>query len=232
MGLFDIFKKKNNQSTDTFYESTALSSVDQTVPDSAVGFGYKCMWFAVKTNDQQKLADHLKIKNTIKCNWKVGIDKAYEDSVFITPPIDGWTLACGLGFPTGYSNEAVDEVKQILQTLSKEFGEAQFFCTNRVIEYHSWIRATNGQVTRVYSYLGEQGENIVIEGETTDFEKTFKLVNTFSQEAKDENYFDNIDLILPDESFVMKVAENWSIDPTKLDNRKDLLPSLGLIGQL
>ncbi|MBC7949768.1 MAG: hypothetical protein H7Y42_17925 [Chitinophagaceae bacterium] len=206
-------------------------TVDQTVPDFPVGFGYKCMWFAVKTSDQQKIVTLFKIKNSSKCNWKVGIDKAYTGSVFITPTIDGWTLACGLGLSTGESKEGIDEVKQILRILSKEFGEAQFFCTQRVVEYHCWIRATTGQVTRVYSYLGEQGENIAIEGEPTEIEKQYRLVNTFSDEAKDEKYFGNKDLVTPDEEFIMKVAEHWSIDPTQLGNRKDLPLSLGLIGQ-
>ena len=205
--------------------------VDKTIPDSAVSFGYKCIWFAVKTSNQQKVIETLKIQNISKCNWKVGISKAYEGSIFITPTIDGWTLACGLGLPTGDSKESITEVKQILQTLSKEFGEAQFFCTHRVVEYHCWMRAINGQITRVYSYLGERGENIAIEGEPTDFEKNYKLVNTFSDEAKDEKYFDSKDLVIPDEDFLMKVAEHWSIDPTQLENRKDLSPSLGLIGQ-
>jgi len=228
--LFSLFRKspKGQKSTTN---TTNPTTVDQNIPDSAIGFGYKCMWFAVKTRDQQKLISLLKIKNTSNCNWKVGIDKAYKGSIFITPTIDGWTLTCGLGLPAGDSKESISGIKKILKTLSKEFGEAQFFCTQRVVEYHCWMRATKGQVTRVYSYLGERGENIAIEGEPTDFEKKYKLVNTFSDETKDEKYFDSKDLVTPDEEFLMKVAEHWSIDPSQLEKRNDLSPSLGLIGQ-
>ena len=223
-----LFKKKaiTGQS---YHPMNASSTIDQTVADSAISFGYKCMWLAVKTDNKKRLAEILKLKNTSDCNWQVGIDKAYNGSVFITPTIDGWTLACGLGLPPGDSKEGIDEIKNILQILSKEFGEAQFFCTHRVTEYHCWIKASNGKVQRVYSYLGESGENIAMEGEPTGFEKTMKLVNTFSKEVKNENYFDTKDLIFPDEELVMKVAGHWSIDPTKLDNRKDISPSLGLL---
>lgn len=225
-----LYKKKSS-SEQTYYPSNDLSLVDKNVPDSAVSFGYKCMWFAVKSNNKNRLAAILKLKNISECNWKVGIDKAYNGSVFITPTIDDWTLACGWGLPHGDSKEGIDLVKNILQSLSKEFGEAQFFCTNRVTEYHCWIKATNGQVERVYSYLGESGENIAIEGQPTEFEKTLKLANTFSNEAKDENYFEREDIVWADEELVMQVAGHWSMDPSKLDNRQNITPDLGLLGQ-
>jgi hypothetical protein len=172
-----------------------------------------------------------KLKNISDCNWEVGIDRAYNGSAFITPSIDGWTLACGWGLPHGDSREGIEEVKNILKALSKEFGEAQFFCTHRITEYHCWIRAVDGQVKRVYSYLGESGENILIEGEPTSFESTLKLANTFSEEAKDEDYSEREDIIWPNEEVIMQVAEHWSINPTRLDERTDIEPGLGLLGQ-
>lgn len=223
--------KKNSSSGQTNYPTTVQSTFDKTVPDSAVGFGYNCMWFAVKTDNKNRLAEILKLKNISDCNWQVGIDKAYNGSVFITPTIDGWTLACGWGLPHGDTKEGIEEVKNILLSLSKQFGEAQFFCTHRVTEYHCWIKATNGKVERVYSYSGESFENIAIEGQPTEFERTLKLANTFSDEAKDEKYFEREDLVWADEELLMRVAEHWSIDPTKLENREDIPPSLGLLGQ-
>lgn len=225
-----VYKKKSS-SRQNYYSSSVPSTVDKTVPDSAIGFGYKCMWFAVKTDNKYRLAEILELKDLSDCNWQVGIDKAYNGSVFITPTIDGWTLACGWGLPHGDTKEGIEEIKNILLVLSKEFGEAQFFCTHRITEYHCWIKASNGQIERVYSYLGESGENIAIEGHPTKFEQTLKLINTFSAEAKDEKYFEREDLVWADEELLMQVAGHWSIDPTKLDKRKDIAPSLGLLGQ-
>ena len=225
-----LYKKKSSI-VQTNSLKKASTTIDKTIPDSALSFGYKCMWFAVKTDQKNRLAEALKLKNVSDCNWQVGIDKAYNGSVFITPTIDGWTLACGWGLPHGDTKEGIEEVKSILRALSKEFGEAQFFCSHRVTEYHCWIKATNGQIERVYSYLGEAGENIAIEGQPTKFEQSLKLINTFSDEAKDEKYFEREDLNWADEELVMQVAEHWSIDPTKFYDRKDITPSLGLLGQ-
>ncbi len=213
------------------YAEPVPPAVDQTIPDSPVGFGYKCMWFAVKTDDNYQLAELLKLKNASDCNWEVGVKMAYKGAVFVTPSIDGWTLACGWGLPHGDTKESIDEVKNILKILSQEFGEAQFFCTHRVTEYHCWMKASNGQIDRVYAFSGESGENIAIEGPPTEFEQNLNLANTFSAEAKDESYFDREDLIWPDEELLMEVAEHWSINPTTFDDRKDIAPSLGLVGQ-
>ena len=202
----------------------------QTNPDTPVGFGYKIMWIAVKTDNQELVAQTIGLKNTKPSNWKDGIEKAYEDAIFITPQIDNWTLIVGMGLPTGDNKESINQASDLLNRLSKQFGEAQFFCTHRVVEYHCWIKSTNGQIDRIYSYLGERGENIIIKGEPTEIEKNHKLVNTFSEEAKEDDYFNHVDLVFPDEQLVMTIAGNWSIDPTLLDNRKDI-KGLGLISK-
>ncbi|WP_276975780.1 hypothetical protein [Flavobacterium filum] len=231
VGIALILLKKKFTPEQTYYPSAFSSTVDKSIPDSAVSFGYKCVWFAVKTDKKNKLAEILKLKNLSECNWKVGIDKAYNGAVFITPAIDGWTLVCGWGLPHGDSKEGIEEVKFILQALSKEFGDAQYFSTHRVTAYHCWMKATNGQVVRVYSFLGESGENLAIEGKPTKFEQTLKLVNTFSDEAKNEEYFEGEDLDWPDEELLMQVAGHWSIDPTKIEERNDIAAGLGLLAQ-
>ncbi len=227
--LFKFYKEKKSTVQQTAV--TVISEkVDKSVPDSAVSFGYKCMWFAVKTTDKNRLAALLQLSNVSDCNWQVGIEKAYDDFVFITPAVGEWTLACGWGLPHGDSKESIAEVKKLLQVLSKEFGDAQFFCTHRVIEYHCWIKAQNGKVERVYSFSGESGENIVVEGEPTAAEKTMKLINTLSAEAKDDAYFEREDIVRPNEETVMKIAEHWSVDPSVLETRKDIAAGLGLLG--
>lgn len=220
-------KEKSNEIKTT----TAPSAIDKNIPDLPVAFGYKCMWFAVKTDDKHRLAEILKIKNISDCNWQTGIDAAYNGSVFITPTISGWTLACGWGLPHGDTKAGIEEVKTILRSLSKEFTDAQFFCTHRVSEYHCWIKATLGQVERVYSFSGESGANLAVEGFPTAFEQTMNLANSLSDEAQNEEYLEREDLVWPDEEILMQVAEHWSIDPSKLDKRKDLSPALGLLGQ-
>lgn len=223
-------KIKSKQNTPHY--SSPGTEADMAIVDRPISFGYKCMWFAIKSVHTEELVKTLNLTNTRPCNWELGIEKAYESSVFITPPINGWTIACGRGLPYGDSKEGIEFVKSILQNLSKDYGEAQFFCTHRVTEYHCWIKAVEGNIQRVYSYLGEANENIMIEGEADDFEKSLHLVDTFSDEAKEKNYFERSDITLPDEEILMKVAENWSINPSTLESRNDIMPVLGLLGQV
>lgn len=135
------------------------------------------------------------------------------------------------GLPYGDNKAGIEEVKGYLQVLSKEFGEAQYFTTHRVTEYHCWIKAIDGQIERVYSYSGESGENIAVEGAATSFEQTINLANTFSSEAKDSNYHDRQDIIWANEELVMQIAGHWSLNPTRLDERTDISNALGLLGE-
>ncbi len=223
-----VLKKIKHNSLD---HSNVATAADMVILDQPISFGHKCTWFAIKSVHTEELINTLKLSNVRPCNWQTGIERAYENSVFITPPINGWILACGRGLPHGDTREGIEFVKSILQKLSRVYGEAQFFCTHRVTEYHCWIKAIEGNIQRVYSYLGEAGENVLIEGEATDFEKGLHLVDTFSDDAKEKYYFERDDITLPDEELVMKVAENWSVDPSTLESRNDITPALGLLGE-
>jgi hypothetical protein len=206
--------------------------INQIEIDSAISFGYKTSWFAVKTDNKNRIAEMLKLKNAQECNWKVGIKESYNNSIYITPQIKDWTLVCGISLLNGNGDdkENIVFIKKIIKDLSDEFGEAQFFGSHRVVEYQSWMKAINGKIVRAYCYLGESAENLIVEGEPTDIEKKYNLINTFSKEAQDDKYFEREDLFYPDEEFVMKVAENWSVNPTKLEGRKDVKNELGIIG--
>jgi hypothetical protein len=218
-----------NPKTENKAEKSKLK-INQSEIDSAVSFGYKTVWFAIKTDNKKRISEILKLKNSKECNWKVGIAESYYNSIYITPQIKEWTLVCGMDLLNGNDKENLIFAKKTIKALSEEFGEAQFFGSHRVVEYQSWMKAINGKIIRAYCYLGESAENLIVEGEPTDFEKQYKLINTLSKEAQDDKYFEREDLFYPDEEFVMKVAENWSINPTKLEERKDIKNELGIIG--
>lgn len=136
-----------------------------------------------------------------------------------------------MGLPLGDSKESLEKLEKVLNELSSEFGEAQFFGTHRVVEYHNWMKSVNGKMKRIYSYVGESMENIKVFGNLTESEKGLNLFNSLSEEAKSDEYFDREDLDYADEKLVMKIAENWSINPTKLTERTDIKNELGIIGK-
>ena len=230
--LFFNKNKQNNNIESIILEQASKETIIDIAQDSPVGFGYKCMWIAVKSDDQYKIADELGIDKSVKTNWKSGIENAYNSSLFITPTIDGWTLIVGYGFPQEESDNELTKIKNLLNQLSSKFGEAQYFATHRVVDYHCWIKSIDGKTVRVYGYIGESGENIEVFGEETAIEQKYKLGNTLSEEAEqDEDYFSREDLTYPDEEMVMEIAENWSINPTSLDQRTDVT-GLGIVGKL
>ena len=221
-----------NSSPSSNLPSKLRVAAEYMVPDTPVSFGYKCKWLAVYTRDTKKLADRVGLKDAQSCNWKAGIEYAYEDRVFISPPVDGWSFIISLRhLPDAQDQQSVDLIKTMLQDLSREFGRAQYFGTYRVVSYDCWMKAENGQIERAYGFV--DGGNTVVEGDPTDAERKYKLVNTFSSEsAEDPNYFDREDLVYPDESMTMEIAGAWSINPQDLEGRTDIGPGLGLVGML
>lgn len=202
-----------------------------TESDKPIDFGYKIDWIAVKTDNKKRIAEILGLKNVQPSNWESGIETAYNDGVFITPQIGQWTLAVGMKLVNDAKLEDINQLENTLNKLSTEFGEAQSLGTHRVVEYHHWLKSINGKITRVYSYIGERGENIKVFGELTEPEIGLNLFNSLSKEAESDEYWEREDLDYANEELVMKIAENWSVNPTKLTERTDIKNELGLIGK-
>lgn len=229
--LVSVWYAKKTGINSEFHNKQKALAVSNIL-DKPLDFGYKMVWIAVKTNQKKRLAEIIKLKKTKQVNWKSGIETAYEDGIYITPQIGEWTLITGNGLVNKRDDkENMAAVEILLNYLSTEFGEAHFFGTNRVVEYHSWMKSKNGKMERIYSYLGESMENIKVFGEPTKAEEGLKLFNSLSEDAKNEAYFEREDLTYADEMLVMEIAEKWSVNPTKLSTRTDIKKELGLAGK-
>ena len=64
-------------------------------PDKPVSFGYKCAWYAMRTNDTDAVVAALRLDGVVASTWKEGVKAAYAGRVFVTPPLGGWTLTAG-----------------------------------------------------------------------------------------------------------------------------------------
>jgi hypothetical protein len=192
-------------------------------PDIPQGFGYKLSWFAVKSKDKSEIAKQFKLKNINQANWESGIELSYNGFVFVSPSIGDWTFVVGESLPNGSEQGSMKKLKSLLKQLSLEFGEVQFFCTHRVVDYHFWAKANYGKIVRIYGYLGESGEIIEDYGDLTEIEKSLDLLN------QDDIITQNDDLAFPDEEMVMQIAGDWSFDPRMLESL-NIKPSLGIVG--
>lgn len=191
-----------------------------------VSFGYKLAWVAVRSQHAEQVIQALQLQQVQPCSWQQGVASAYAQQVFITPPIGEWTLVAGRRLPLVDNATTLRAAETLLVRLSREFGEAQYFYSNRIIETHGWLKAQQGQLVRAYVYSGEQGATVVNTGKRSTAEPA-TLVDTRSTAAlRDPNYLDQLQLITPSEELVMQIAAKWSIDPTELEARYDI-PSQG-----
>jgi hypothetical protein len=183
-------------------------------PDKPVPFGYKCAWYAMRTNDLDATVTAFGLRNSALSTWRSGIDAAYCGRVFVTPPLGDWILAAGWDlFYEG--DDPAKSVLPILTRLSDTFGEAQYFATHRVPEAHCWALARVGKLIRAFGYVGERGEITWKAGKPTKAEL-----------ALDKGA---LEFPGPDESHVMEVAGAWSVNPCELESNFTE-PGLGRVG--
>lgn len=188
-------KKQTTTEVGTNDQVNWWTEIDHT-PDKPIGFGYKCQWFAIKTNDTQAIADLLGLDDCVESNWKCGIKHAYNGFVFITPPVHGWSLIISDAFPDASS----EKLEKILDLLSSHFQSVHYYGTHRIVEYHAWVKIEEGAVQRKFAYVGESGEVIWDEGLITEEEKALGF--RFEDIAHD----DFEEMWLPDEEHVISLA--------------------------
>jgi hypothetical protein len=186
--------------------------------DLPVPFGPRIAWLAVDATDTEAVGTALGVRDAQAATWADGMDAAYQAEVFVTPPLGQWTLAVGAAlFPP---DRPESFVKPLLERLSEQFGDAQYFCTYRDAELHIWARARNGRLIRGYGWLGSKGQTLWDERVPTKQELALGLrfVDGRSPEGA-----------TPDENGVMQLAALWSLDPTSLSEEfKE--PVMGLRG--
>lgn len=205
--------------------------IGNSKPDQPLDFPLTSIWFSVRSMDNRKVAETLGLSGVIKTNWESGRDFALEnDCVFVTPQIDGWVLATGIDLPSGNTRPSFKRLKKKLTALSTEFGEAYFFAA--FMDYYCWAKAVDGKIDRLYAYDGNSDGYFSI-GEPLGAERWYKLVDKTPDEIpeEDQEYWEREEITFPDPELVRKIAADWSIDPTKLKERRNLA-GLGLAGIL
>lgn len=174
--------------------------------ESAVGFGYKCAWLAVRASDPRAVTSGLGITDLTSVSWTAGVEAAYAANdrfVFVTPSIDGWVLVAGVslfGLAGSLKTDTAklpDEIRRLSAKLSTEI---QYFATHRVSDAHQWVSADKGVLLRAFS-TGDGDVDFDL-GAQTPAEK---------QVAADSARVD--------EDSVLRIAGRWSVNPATLDGR-------------
>lgn len=168
-------------------------------------------WLAIKTQDIAKVQEALGLHNPMPCSVSEGMGKMGDRKLFVSPPVEGWILVVGQGLPD--PSDDIDLVYHFVMRLSRSLGAVQFFCSNRALNHHAWVRAENNRIFRAYAWAGETLWN---EGEVTAAERELGLrcfeygeqPSIFPFSAR-EAHFANAEK-------VQSLAARWSLDPSAI----------------
>ncbi len=189
-------------------------------PDAPQSFGYKTQWFAVKTESATGVAACLELGSLKPASWSSGLNAAYSESpvAFITPPVGGWTLVVSnVGFPSLLDVDGGDNgfetISRLLRTLSSQFGLAAYFGNHRIVAYHAWARAIEGELERAFAFVGDSWLWRSV-GAPTPEELDLDVAPVVTD---DDGELEGADGWIPDEETVLAVAAAWSVNPATLD---------------
>ncbi|WP_199790287.1 hypothetical protein [Streptomyces canus] len=73
-------------------------------------------------------------------------------------PVPEWTLAHGKIHLTHRFDPTSPDFSTWLRTLAARVGNLQYFCTDRIGEYHAGAKVASSVLTRAYCYIGMSGE--------------------------------------------------------------------------
>jgi hypothetical protein len=158
----------------------------------AVAFGPKTGWIAVRGASVEAVTAALGLRKAHPMPWDEGVEAAYDQGVFVCPPVSGWVLAAGADILLG---------KVDLAGISRRLGtQVQIFRTHRIPEHHEWALADSGTELRWLRYQGESGEHQQ-SGKPTQIEESLAATGADAMISEDD---------------VFTVAGVWSLDPTRL----------------
>lgn len=164
-------------------------------PEKPMPFGRDCNWLAIRCDDPLSVVREIGFQIDRIAGWDEGLSGATEEGggkVFVSPVVKGYVLVVGV-------NEIDDP--SLLRSISESFADAQYFGTRRAVEYHAWMRAAAGKVSRAFAYLGERDEVTADLGDPTRAEVEAGL-------------FDKGGMVRPpDEEDVLDIAAAWGVDP-------------------
>lgn len=204
-----------------------------TRPDRPKPFGYGMAWLAVRARDPKVVLEALGIASAAPCNWDSGIGTVYDQAlgeghVFISPPVNGWIFVVGLSLPYPAGGGFVDKFTPTMIGLGARFAEVQYYFSYPLIDFFAWARLIDGRLVRAFA-VGDEGV-VMNKGRTTQEERGLGLKLFELRGVKGRKGDAGGELILhPTEEHVMRLAQRWSLDPTRLDTSAGSGAGLGFI---
>ncbi|MBL9173203.1 MAG: hypothetical protein JNL10_06710 [Verrucomicrobiales bacterium] len=171
-------------------------------------------WMAIRSANTPLVREVLGVADEVAVPWSESLSRAAEDFLFVSGPVDGWTLVVGGRIPDPAQD--VDAVYRWLNRLSRELGEVHFYSADRVLHFHSWVRMDDGRVTRAYAWAGETQWN---EGRPTLEERLLGFRCRAYCEAVEPVAFGEVAPEVRNTERVVLLARRWSLDPVVASRR-------------
>jgi hypothetical protein len=201
-------------------------------PDLPCGFGNEMAWLAIKSDDPISVLSALGISQATPSNWNSGIGtvsdaKLGERHLFVSPSLGGWVLLVSQALPYPHGRFFVDKLTPLLTDVSHHLGEVQYFASFTELDLFAWAKLTNGRIIRACG-VGDEGV-VWQKGRTTREERTLGLRLFELRGVRGRRGDAGGELLMhPTHEHVMRLAGQWSINPTLLDTA-DARPSLGYV---
>ncbi len=218
MGLFDFFKKRDKkiEIIEPRSEKPEISICDEII--DGIPFGYKNSWFVFKNADYDRIRIILKNKLNYLAtvNFENGLKEGWGGNFALLRPINGLTLLI-----SSNGGNFLDIAKEI----SIDLGIIEYYMTHRSSNIIALTRFEFGVIEREFVVTGDSGV-IVNEGKPTEIELEIaeREKKSAIKEANQEDieFYNQQELLsfLGDEQHLMEIAENWSINPSKLNEYK------------
>jgi hypothetical protein len=201
-------------------------------PDPPQAFGYRMAWLAIRTRDTGAVIDALALEQSETANWASGLGTIYDaklgaDRIFVSPPVNGWTLVASNALPHPASRRFIDKSMPLLMGLSERFVEVQYFASYPQVDFYAWARVIDGRLLRAFA-INDEGM-VWNRGRPTREERAMglKLLDVRGVKGRKGDAGEEI-VIYPTEQHLMQLASKWSLDPAKL-SASDASPGLGVI---
>lgn len=206
--LFVCVYRRHLRSAGTSLESPDFPGFGPRPRHRAAALPFPPMWLAVRSSNTAAICDALRIREQDNPSWSDALLRWEEPRVFVSPPVDGWTLVIGGRLPDPAAD--IDALFRLLADLSNFFGEVQCFECDRISASHGWARLKSGSVDRAYFWTGSTQWN---QGAVTLEERLLGMRGrAYGEDSEAAGYGE----ISPEQTNVERLiplARRWSIDP-------------------
>lgn len=186
--------------------------------------GLPARWLAIHSANHSLIQDALGLRNVQPCTWEEGFAQILDHRLFVTPPIDGWTLVLGTSLPDAADD--VDAFYRYFLELSHRLGHVQYFTANRTLNHHGWARAEDGKIIRAYLWAGETLWN---EGPQTIPERNLQVTCLDYAESPAHSPHAADNPLARNTERISQLAAEWSVNPAGIREPR-IFNSPGIVG--